>query len=204
MTYDFEHIERINKMKKMATWILLVVLGLALAGCGATARGIRAKSFSERSDVFSEIEEDERVLHGFVELVIRASVKSHLEGFYLLEQQTLHGKPEYPFLLNIDGQAVTWEVDSPNYDGKGRKNPEGGQGMRYVLIKKLQLKSGLHEIFFALPGENKTVETTITLTLNEKELSILEFKPIYYRYGGPTFERGVSRLEVFLDGKPIQ
>ena len=194
-------------MKKMVIWMLLMVLGLALIGCGVTARGIRAKSFSERTDVFSEIKEDERVPQGFVELVIRASVKSHLEGFYLLEQQTLHGKPEYPFVLNIDGQAVTWEVagqveDSPKYDEKGRKNPEGGQGMRYVLIKKLQLKSGLHEIFFALPGENKTVETTITL--NEKELSILEFKPIYYRYGGPTFERGVSRLEVFLDGKPIQ
>ena len=81
--------------------------------------------------------------------------------------------------------------------------PEGGKGMRYVLIKKLQLKPGLHKIFFALLGENMSVE--VTVTLNENELSVSEFEPIYYRYDGrPTFERGVSRFEVFLDGKPIQ
>ncbi len=195
-------------MKKMVTWMTLMVLGLALVGCGVTAREIRAKSLSERTDVFSEIKEDERVPHGFAELVIRASVKSHLEGFYLLEPQTLHGKPEYPFILNIDGQAVTWEVpgqveNSPKYDEKGRKNPEGGKGMRYVLTKKLQLKPGLHKIFFALLGENKSVE--VTVTLNENELSVLEFKPIYYRYDGrPTFERGVSRFEVLLNERLIQ
>src|SRR4030042_3157774 len=195
-------------MKKMATWMLLIVLGLALAGWGATMREIKAKSFGERTDVFSEVKEDERAPQGVVELVIRASVKSHLEGFYLLELETFHGKPEYSFVLNIDGQAVTWEVaghleDSPEYDEKGRKNPEGGKGMRYFLIKKLQLNPGLHKIFFALPGENKSAEATITL--NEKELSVLEFRPIYYRYAGnPTFERGLSRLEVFLNGNPVK
>jgi len=195
-------------MKKMVTWMTLMVLGLALVGCGVTAREIRAKSLSERTDVFREVKEEGAPPNGFVDVVIKASIKTHLEGYYLLEPDTRHGKPEYPFVLNIDGQAVTWEVagqveDSPKYDEKGRRNPEGGKGMRYVLIKKLQLKPGLHKIFFALPGENKSVEATITL--NENELSVLEFEPIYYRYDGrPTFEKGVSRFEVFLNERLIQ
>ena len=195
-------------MKKMVTWMTLMVLGLALVGCGVTAREIRAKSLSERTDVFREVKEEGAPPNGFVDVVIKASIKTHLEGYYLLEPDTRHGKPEYPFVLNIDGQAVTWEVagqveDSPKYDEKGRRNPEGGNGMRYVLIKELQLKPGLHKIFFALPGENKSVE--VTVTLNENELSVLEFEPIYYRYDGrPTFEKGVSRFEVFLNERLIQ
>jgi len=195
-------------MKKMVTWMTLMVLGLALVGCGVTAREIRAKSLSERTDVFREVKEEGAPPNGFVDVVIKASIKTHLEGYYLLEPDTRHGKPEYPFVLNIDGQAVTWEVagqveDSPKYDEKGGRNPEGGKGMRYVLIKELQLKPGLHKIFFALPGENKSVE--ITITLNERGLSVLEFEPIYYRYDGrPTFEKGVSRFEVFLNERLIQ
>src|SRR3989304_1757605 len=188
--------------------LLMILLGIVFAGCGTTAKEIRAKSRSERADVFREVKEEGAPPNGFVDVVIKASIKTHLEGYYLLEPDTRHGKPEYPFVLNIDGQAVTWEVagqveDSPKYDEKGGKMPEGGKGMRYVLIKKLQLKPGLHKIFFALLGENKSVE--VTVTLNENELSVLELEPIYYRYDGrPTFERGVSRFEVFLDGKPIQ
>ena len=195
-------------MKKMINLMLALITGLILIGCGATAKEIRAKSLSERADVFREVKEEGAPPNGFVDVVIKASIKTHLEGYYLLEPDTRHGKPEYPFVLNIDGQAVTWEVagqveDSPKYDEKGGRNPEGGKGMRYVLIKKLQLKPGLHKIFFALPGENKSAEATITL--NEKELSVLEFKPIYYRYAGnPTFERGLSRLEVFLNGNPVK
>jgi len=192
----------------MINLILALITGLILIGCGATAKEIRAKSLSERTDVFREVKEEGAPPNGFVDVVIKASIKTHLEGYYLLEPDTRHGKPEYPFVLNIDGQAVTWEVagqveDSPKYDEKGRKNPEGGKGMRYNLIKKLQIKPGLHKIFFALPGENKSAE--ITITLNERELSVLEFKPIYYRYDGrPTFEKGVSRFEVFLNERLIQ
>ena len=195
-------------MKKMINLMLALITGLILIGCGATAKEIRAKSLSERADVFREVKEEGAPPNGFVDVVIKASIKTHLEGYYLLEPDTRHGKPEYPFVLNIDGQAVTWEVagqveDSPKYDEKGGRNPEGGKGMRYVLIKKLQLKPGLHKIFFALPGENKSAG--VTVTLNEKELSVLEFKPIYYRYAGnPTFERGLSRLEVFLNGNPVK
>ena len=195
-------------MKKMINLMLALITGLILIGCGATAKEIRAKSLSERSDVFHEVKEEGAPPNGFVDVVIKASIKTHLEGYYLLEPDTRHGKPEYPFVLNIDGQAVTWEVagqveDSTKYDEKGGRNPEGGKGMRYVLIKELQLKPGLHKIFFALPGENKSVE--VTITLNERELSVLEFKPIYYRYDGrPTFEKGVSRFEVFLNERLIQ
>jgi hypothetical protein len=61
-------------------------------------------------------------------LVIRASVKSHLKDFIYLSWR-LSWEPEYPFVLNIDGQAVTWRwqvrEDSPEYDGGAEDAREG-------------------------------------------------------------------------------
>lgn len=36
---------------------------------------------------------------------------------------------------------------------KGERRPEGGEGMRYTLNKKIRLKAGPHTIFFGLPGD---------------------------------------------------
>lgn len=48
--------------------------------------------------------DETRSTGGFVDLTINAQIKTHLEGWYLLEcKNSLHGKPEYPFLFNIDG-----------------------------------------------------------------------------------------------------
>ncbi|MCJ7786395.1 MAG: hypothetical protein MUP41_20885, partial [Desulfobacterales bacterium] len=100
---------------------------------------ISLRSQSERTDVFKQAQEGESIPGEFVELTITSSIKTHPEGFYLLEsKRSLHGKAGYPFLINIDGQAATWKVDgqkesTPTYDENGKRSPEGGEGMKYNL-----------------------------------------------------------------------
>ena len=80
---------------------------------------------------------------GFADLVVKAEIKTHREGYYIAEsKESPHGKPGYPFVLNVDGQAAVWKVDGqkdvkPASDEKGKtsKDPEAGTGIKYVLEK---------------------------------------------------------------------
>ena len=59
-----------------------------------------------------EVKEEVLPPAGYVDLVVRASIKTHLERYYFYEsQKTFHGQPGYPFLINIDGQANIWKMD---------------------------------------------------------------------------------------------
>ena len=135
-------------MRRLSVFIMMIVLGIFVIAGSAIAgeKEIMAKSQSERTDVFSEVKEEGMPPKGFVDVVIKVSIKTHLEGYYIMEsKESLHGKPEYPFVLNIDGQGVLWKADGqrhivPAYDDKGKANtdPEAGEGMKYVLEKKNQ------------------------------------------------------------------
>jgi hypothetical protein len=193
-------------MRKIMKYIVLTVIWAVLASCSTVSKEIKTKAHGEKVDVFREVKEWEVVPQGFADLMIKASIKTHLEGHYLLElKKTFHGKPGYPFLINLGGQATTWKVDGqqevmPDYDKKGRRNPERGEGMKYILEKRIRLKSGSHKIFFGLPSENYFKE--IEITLKDRHQHILEFKPIYRtsRRNVPGFLSGVKEFEVFLDG----
>jgi len=209
-------------MKQVMIPIVLLIIGIALTGCGVTAKEIKAKSFGERTDIFYEAREEGVPHKGFVDVVIKASIKTHREGYYVLEsKKSLHGKAGYPFVLNIDGQSVTWKVDGhedlkPKYDEKGKAvpDPEAGDGIRYVLEKKLRLTAGSHRLFFGLPEDDYALEADILL--KEGELNILEFKPVYKserKYysirksermkRNETFLKGIRKYEMFLNGNPI-
>lgn len=203
-------------MRKIMSYIIVAVLGIAFAISDATAneKKIMSKSQSDRTDIFSEVKEEGMPPKGFADLVIKASIKTHLESYYILEsKESLHGKPGYPFVINIDGQAVTWIVEGqkhiiPAYDKEGKTNPdpEAGEGIKYVLEKKVRLAAGSHKIFLRLPEENYSAE--IDVTLKEGGAHVLEFKPIYrYKtrpYRIPTFLKGVKGYGVFLNGDIIQ
>jgi len=188
-------------------------LAIALTGCGTTSKEIQAKSQSERPDVFIETMAGERTPKGFAVLLLRACIKTPLEGYYILDSnKSLHGKPGYPFLINIDGQAVIWKEDGfkdskPAYDtnGKTSRDPEAGKGIKYAVEKRLRLHAGQHRIFFGLPEENFFITTDIMLKGGKK--AVLEYKPIY-RYKTlptriPTFLKGIDKYEVFLNGKQL-
>jgi hypothetical protein len=198
-------------MKKRITSLLLMALIGVLAGCGLTSREIRNRSLSERTDVFKEVTEGRPLPAGYVDLVVRASIKTHLEGYYFHEsQETFHGQPGYPFLINIDGQANIWKIEgqkesTPKYDEHGRRDAEGGEGQKYTLNQRIRLHPGLHKLFFSLPGEDYCVESDLLLV--EGRTNILEFKPIYNSKRGSNkknFLYGLSGGELFFNGKLVQ
>jgi hypothetical protein len=185
--------------------VILLILSLPLVvGCAAS-REIRSKSTGERTDIFYEIRDQEALPKGFSELAVKAQIKTHVEGYYFLEsKKSCHGKHIYPFLLNIDGQAVTWEVEgekenTPVYYDNGTRTPDGGEGVRYIFKKRIGLQSGFHKVFFALPCDSIRQEAGITL--EEGKSYVLEFKPHYNRdrWIAQNYLKGINYLELSFE-----
>jgi hypothetical protein len=180
---------------------------LMLYSCSGISNEIKAKSLSERNDVFQEIIAEEPIPKGFADITITAQIKTHLPGYFALKSaNSLDGKAQYPFLFNIDGQAVMWNVDgkkenTPVYDSDGNRTQDGGEGMRYVLKKKIRVAACSHKIYFALPGKNYYKEVEVTAR-NGERLS-LEFKPVYRRYRSISqdYTRGIKDYQFFQNGK---
>lgn len=206
---------QIRKIMKrgLVYWFLAAIVSVGLIGCGAKARHIQMKSQSEKTDIFTEVKADETTPKGFADLTVKANIKTHLEGYYIGEsKESIHGKPGYPFLINIDGQAALWNAvgvkdDKPKYDkdGKTSRNAEAGEGMKYILEKKLRLAAGTHKMFFGLPEDNYSTE--VEISLKDGEASTLEFKPIYKTKKIParipTFLKGINKYKVFLNGQRL-
>ena len=193
--------------------LLPAILSAALAGCGTTAKQIRMKSQTETTGVFSEVNTVTTLPKGFADLVIKANIKTHSEGYYIGESNnSLHGKPVYPFMINIDGQAAAWNAagapeSKPMYenDGLTSRDPEAGEGIKYAIEKHIRLTAGNHKIFFGLPEENYFMEVKINLKGGES--SVLEFKPLYrtkrFPTRMPTFLKGINQYEASLNGVPV-
>jgi len=201
--------------------IIIIIIAISmlfsgLIGCGVGAK-ISMLSQGNKTDIFSEIKEEAPIPKGFSDLVIKAHIKTHLEGYSLFEpKDSPHGKPEYPFLLNIDGQVVIWNAKgvkeiTPEHDWWGRITPEGGKGMRYELNKKIRLRPGRHAVSFVLPAEE--CMETVDITSEEGKIHVLEFEPIYNidvtsykiqpRIPRRNFMSELRECEGFLDGKRI-
>ena len=199
-------------MKRYTAYVSVVLLLTILSGCGAAARTIAARSASERTDVFMEVAGSGAAPSGYVDVIITANIKTHLEGFYKGESKaSAHGKEAYPFLFNIDGQAVLWKAEGkkhelPSYiNGKTSHDPEAGEGIKYVLNKKLRLRAGSHKLFFGLPEDDYYRE--VVINVKEGEAQVLEFKP-EYRYKTlptriPTCMKGISRYDILANGNPV-
>ncbi len=191
-------------MKRITHYVLVVLLLSVLAGCGTAAMMVQAKSQSERTGVFQELPAAETIPDGFADLTIKANIKTHSEGHFAAESKdSAHGKEFYSFLVNIDGQAVLWKVKGeehrlPRYlEGKTSRDPEAGDGMRYVLDKRIRLAAGRHAVFFSLPEEQ--YHTTVDITVQSGKSYVLEFKPAYkYKILPtriPSFLQGVSAYD---------
>jgi len=161
----------------------------------------------EQGAVFEELR-DGRICSGYVVLTIRASMKTPKEGYYLFaSKDSLQGKPQYPFIFNIGGQGVTWQAigvpDTQPRDIDGKRNPEGGEGVKYTLEKKIRIKPGSYRVYVGLTDER--LQKEVDVLLSGESVRILEFKPVYRRDRGwgPRFYRGLNDFEVFLDGRKI-
>ena len=163
-------------------------------------------SQSERTDVFTEVVSEGPAPAGFADVVIRASIKTPLVGITPCVKRVCAWKRDFPFLVNIDGQAVLWKVEGqkhvlPEYvDGKTSRDPEAGEGMKYMLEKKVRLSAGSHKLFFGLPDE--PYFATADISVRSGGLYSLELKPDY-RYKTvptriPTFLNGIDKFEVMI------
>lgn len=196
-------------MGKFKNFLVVIVLIGALAGCGLAGREIKLKSQMGKTNVFNEVKEEGFPPKGFVDVLIKTSIKTHLEGYYFIEpEKTFHGQEGYPVVMNIDGQAITWNLKGEKEiipSKKGINNPEEGEGMRYILNKRIRFAPGSHKIFFGLPGEK--IYKEITLTLMEGTMNVLEFKPRYRPLRGRTtrsFLHGVDGGELVFNGNPVR
>lgn len=196
--------------------ITMIIAGLICAllfGCNSAVKIIDQKIQNERSGIFTEIKNEEIPGKGFATVNIIATIKTHLEGYYLYESaNSRHGKPVYSFVINIDGQAATWNVDGqkeilPLYDEKGETshNPNAGEGIKYTLAKKIRLRPGLHKVFFGLPSDKYFTE--LNITLQEGREATLEFKPVYkyktYPHRIPSFKGEIKKYDVYLNNTRI-
>ena len=188
-------------MNNFVRYFGLALSGIILLGCTASSKEIRIKSGSERRDVFSESAKGP-IPAGMAELRIRASINTKLERQFIPGPSRIPA-PDYPFLLNIDGQAATWRVGGQR-ERYGKTSSERKEGLRYILERKLTLSAGLHKIFFGLPEEDTSAQFDVTM--KEGESYMLEFKPLYGECltGHKSFLHGVSRLEIILNENPIR
>lgn len=194
-------------ISRITIGMVIAVLGL-MVGCGASTKTIAQRSTSERSDVFTEVAASEAAPSGYGDVIITASIKTHLEGYYVGDPKaSAHGKQNYPFLFNIDGQAALWKAEGKKHellkyvDGKTSTDPEAGEGIKYVLHKKIRLLPGSHNMFFGLPEEDYYRE--VVINLKEGESQTVEFKPRYsYKTHPsriPTYLKGVCQYDVFVN-----
>lgn len=194
-------------MKNLVPVAIMIIVMTILASCGATTKEIARMSQSERTDVFTEVASEGSTPTGYADVVIKASLKTPLAGYYPLESNgSARGKAVYPFLMNIDGQAVRWQVEGqkhhlPEYvDGKTSHDPEAGEGMKYVLEKKIRLLAGYHKVFFGLPDE--PYDTTVDISVISGGSYVLEFRPHYWHKELPTriptFLKGVNKFEIMF------
>jgi hypothetical protein len=178
-------------------------VALFLTACGTTSKMIARESRSERTDIFREVAHAEAIPEGYADVEIKARIKTPPEGYYILEPKRLQGSRDYPFVINIDGQAAVWKVDGvtdtkPKYktvDGR-KHDPEAGEGVMYVLEKKIRLAAGPHKVFLGLPEEPYYL--TIDITVMSGKSYVLEFRPRYphkSRAYRPTFLAGLRYYE---------
>ncbi len=201
-----------NELMKINLFITcLAILVWLLCGCSSIiTQGTITCNYEWRNGPITEVSSLTAPTPGMVDLLIRASIKTHIEGFYPLESDSAHGKTEFPFVLVIDDMKFEWKDMGlrevlPWCDEKGNRVAEGGEGIRYSMERKFLLNPGLHRIILKLPTEKRAITVPVELTTDAVPY-ILEFRAVHSTPGSRTFGfmHGVTDLAAFLNGVPLQ
>jgi hypothetical protein len=194
-------------LEKTRYWAALLTT-LVFFGCAHITREQIMQKASEKGAIFEEIiGKGSQLPQGYSDLLIKASIKIPQKELYLIKTRPPRDEnSQYPFVLNINGQGVLWMVhctlDNQKIYINNKRNPEGGEGLMCRLEKRIRLKADSYKVYLGLPEEE--LETEVAIFLADSSSNVLEFKPIYWRGGrNPRiFWKGISRFNIFLNGKP--
>jgi hypothetical protein len=195
----------------MKSRIVLLFAGMVVAGCAENGELLKRAERPERSNVYTVVTTATPPERGFADLAIRASVKTHRAALLPLGNDP-HGTPGYQLLVNIDGEPLRISgapAIEEGFSDAGR-NPEAGEGIRYLFRAHLRLKAGAHRVIVALPGDRVAVQRDICL--EERTDTMMEVTPSYFSVrrqlgpgsaGATSFREGTSGLELSMNGKPL-
>ena len=101
-------------MKNMVHWVLTLSLAVCLANCGASREQIRTQSKTWCEGIFCEVNHLRRAaprdLPMWSSRLPSKPICPEKVPCWSLETPPMVGR-FYHFIMNIDGQAVTWEVE---------------------------------------------------------------------------------------------
>lgn len=188
---------------------ILMPLGI-MAGCAGNNELVKTMSNSTTQGVSQGVQETLPEAHGYVNLNINSSLKTHSTGSQLVKD--IHGTPDYALLLNIDGQTVLLRgnLQTENREPRGLSDTEDGDGIRYRFSKSLRLKAGTHRIVVAIPDDGIVVERYISLIEGNDNNLVLE--PIYKSTSGmrrpgagstTSFKNGIRDIRLTLNGRDV-
>ena len=194
---------------KTLVMLTLVLAVSVMTGCATDQELVKTASVSARGDVFQEVAEEGPIPRGYADLLIVASLKTHKPYKY---EKKSHGTADFKILINIDGQAGWMEacLKEENIEPRGLRDPEAGEGMRYIFRKHLRLKAGTHKVIVAIPEDVLAVERVINLKEGSANDIILE--PVYKladarrrpaTFTETSYLKGIKWFRMILNGKPI-
>ena len=189
--------------------------GILLLGlhCQSLTEKINVKSQSVKTNIFKEVISPAVAVEEYTTLALKFSLKTNPQNDYWFNTGDPQAKQTYKLLVNIDGQAASWEIPGRDEDSKTVnlendkeiKNSENGKGFRYTLNKVLRLKPGKHNIFISLPEDQSTFEFIINL--NEGKSYMLKLDP-RYNIKRPSrqesFLNDIRGFDVYLNDKLIR
>ena len=195
---------------KITRFVLLLAGFLVFTACSSYDGTRVAIKMTGKGNVFEVMENgDTTIPKGDSDLLITFALKTHREDPYVTKTMpTRHDDFTYPVVVNIDGQGAQWptqcEPDKQERYVKGKHNPEGGEGFKCSLVRRLRLKSGDHVLYVALPEDK--FEREVRITFLDGEVNKMELGPVYRRDRpfGPDFVRGIENLDLLLNGQMIE
>ncbi len=197
-------------MKRIAMAVV-VAASVVAGGCASNREFVAASSVSTRSDVFREPAAGTPIPPGYADLSVAASLKTHKTGVHPLKMDT-HGTADYQLLLNVDGQVIRLRCQpaEENCEPRSLRDPEAGEGVRYVFTTRIRLKAGTHRIVVVSPDDGIAVVREVVLF--EASSNRLELEPVYRgashkqqpgKSGGENFREGLRGFRMVLNGTPL-
>jgi hypothetical protein len=198
-------------VKQIAGALALVVLMVVATGCARNGEIIRMVGDQDQR-AFPDVPGEGPIPLDYADLSLVFSLKTHRPGIYPFGKDS-HGTPDLTLLLNIDGRAASIKgmPRLETSEAQRLRDPEAGEGVRYIFKKDVRLKAGVHRLFVALPEDGVAMEQVVTLAAGKGHLLVLE--PVYGgtrgtqgpgSYGMTSFYEGVKGLRGTLNGKPLQ